>query len=51
MSRPSARIRAVQEASAWHLPPFALRQLSKRAGREWKPVSNAELINGDHLRM
>lgn len=34
-----------------HLVPFTFREVRKRIGREWKTLSNAELSNGDHLRL
>lgn len=34
-----------------NLLPFRLRAVRKRVGNEWKLMSNAELRNGDHLRL
>lgn len=34
-----------------NLLPFKLREVRKRIGQEWKGISNAELSNGDHLRL
>jgi len=34
-----------------NLVPFTFREVRKRVGREWKTLSNAELSNGDHLRL
>jgi len=34
-----------------NLVPFVLRSVHKRVERTWKEMSNAELANGDHLRL
>jgi hypothetical protein len=34
-----------------NLLPFKLREVRKRIGQEWKEISNADLRNGDHLRL
>ena len=34
-----------------NLVPFVLRSVHKRVERTWKETSNAELANGDHLRL
>ncbi len=34
-----------------NLLPFKVREVRKRVGQEWKAISNAQLSNGDHLRL
>jgi len=34
-----------------NLLPFTLREVRKRIGREWNTISNADLHNGDHVRL
>jgi Peptidase family M23 len=34
-----------------NLLPFKLREVRKRIGQEWMKISNAELSNGDHIRL
>ncbi len=34
-----------------NLLPFKLRKVRKRTGRDWTEIANADLANGDHLRL